>query len=106
MFMDLLLGEGISQAVRTVGPPRRRYLVDWGARILAANTPYHRIAAAVRAELLGRPRVTAAVARLLSAAGGGDSLGGGWALFWYELLDDALLNKHRSVANASPKSAE
>ena len=37
----------------------------------------------------GRPRATAAVARLLTAAGPGDALSGGWAVFWNELLDGA-----------------
>jgi hypothetical protein len=36
----------------------------------------------------------------LTAAGGGDALSGGWAVFWNELLDGAPPNRHRSVANA------
>ena len=51
-------------------------------------------------DLSGRPRATAAVARLLTAAGRGDALSGGWAVFWNELLDGAPPNRHRSVANA------
>ena len=43
---------------------------------------------------------TAAVARLLTAAGVSDALSGGWAVFWNELLDGAPPNRHRSVANA------
>ena len=34
------------------------------------------------------------------AAGRGDALSGGWAVFWNELLNGAPPNRHRSVANA------
>ena len=72
---------------------------SYRSRLAVEHLPYHRITAAVHAGLVGRPRVTAAVARLLTMAGRGDALSGGWAVFWNELLDGAPLNRHRSVAN-------
>jgi hypothetical protein len=42
----------------------------------------------------------AALARLLTRVGGGDSFAGGWAVFWNELLDGAPAGRHRSVASA------
>jgi hypothetical protein len=54
----------------------------------------------VHAALVGRPQATAAVARLLTAAGRSDALSGGWAVFWNELLNGAPPGKHRSVAGA------
>jgi hypothetical protein len=59
-------------------------LVDLGfaaeryrAWIAVEHLPYLRTADAIHAGLVGRPpRVTAAVARLLTTAGGGDALAG------------------------------
>ena len=73
---------------------------NYRSRLAVEHLPFHRIAAAVHAGLVGRPLATAAVARLLAVAGSSDALSGGWAVFWNELLDGAPLNRHRSVANA------
>ena len=48
----------------------------------------------------GTAPAVAAVARLLTTAGRGNALSGGWAVFWNELLDGAPRNRHRSIANA------
>ena len=100
-------GEGIAQAMnsgRAAADAILRCPGDaagvYRARLAVEHLPFHRIAAAVHAGLVGRPRATAAVARLLTTAGHGDALSGGWAVFWNELLDGAPPNRHRSVAHA------
>ena len=106
-LVNPMQGEGISQAM-TSGRAAAEAILggpadaaeSYRSRLAVEHLPYHRIAAAVHAGLVGRPRATAAVARLLTLAGRGDALSGGWAVFWNELLDGAPLNRHRSVANA------
>jgi flavin-dependent dehydrogenase len=100
-------GEGISQAM-TSGRAAAVAILSkpscaaesYRSRLAVEHLPYHQIAAAVHAGLVGRPLATAAVARLLTAAGRSDALSGGWAVFWNELLDGAPPNRHRSVASA------
>ena len=106
-LVNPMQGEGISQAMRSGRAAAEAILGGPGfasesyrSWIAVEHLPYHRIAAAVHAGLVGRPRATAAVARLLTMAGRSDALSGGWAVFWNELLDGAPLNRHRSVANA------
>jgi geranylgeranyl reductase family protein len=106
-LVNPMQGEGISQAMTSgrtaaetiLGSPSH-VAESYRSRLEVEHLPYHRIAAAVHAGLVGRPRATAAVARLLTTAGRGDALSGGWAVFWNELLDGAPPNRHRSVANA------
>jgi geranylgeranyl reductase family protein len=106
-LVNPMQGEGISQAMNSGRAAAETILGGPGDaaesyrhRLAVEHLPYHRIAAAAHAGLVGRPRLTAAVARLLTTAGRGDALSGGWAVFWNELLDGAPLNRHRSVANA------
>jgi geranylgeranyl reductase family protein len=106
-LVNPMQGEGISQAMtsgraaaETILRNPRHAAEEYRSRLAADHLPYHQIAAAVHSGLVGRPRATAAVARLLTAAGRGDALSGGWAVFWNELLDGAPPNRHRSVANA------
>ena len=106
-LVNPMQGEGIAQAMtsgraaaETILSKPRHAADAYRARLAAEHLPYHQIAAAVLAGLIGRPRATAAVARLLTAAAGGDALAGGWAVFWNELLEGAPPNRHRSVANA------
>ena len=106
-LVNPMQGEGISQAMTSgraaaeaiLGSPSDA-AESYRSRLAVEHLPFHRIAAAVHAGLVGRPLATAAVARLLAVAGSSDALSGGWAVFWNELLDGAPLNRHRSVANA------
>jgi menaquinone-9 beta-reductase len=106
-LVNPMQGEGISQAMTSGRAAAEAILTKPGhaadryrSTLAVDHLPYHRIAAAVHAGLVGRPRATAAVARLLTAAGPGDALSGGWAVFWNELLDGAPPNRHRAVAQA------
>jgi geranylgeranyl reductase family protein len=106
-LVNPMQGEGIAQAMTSgraaaeaILSQTSRAAESYRSRLGVAHLPYHQIAAAVHAGLVGRPRATAAVARLLTVAGRGDALSGGWAVFWNELLDGAPPNRHRSVANA------
>jgi flavin-dependent dehydrogenase len=106
-LVNPLQGEGISQAMGSgrsaadavLGGPRH-VAERYRATLAAEHLPYHRITAATQAALVGRPRATAAVARMLTAVGGGKAMAGGWAIFWNELLDGAPLSRHRSIATA------
>ncbi len=106
-LVNPMQGEGIAQAMTSGRAAAEAILTRPGhaadtyrSRLAVEHLPYHRIAAAVHAGLVGRRRATAAVARLLTAAGHGDALSGGWAVFWNELLDGAPPNRHRLVAHA------
>ena len=106
-LVNPLQGEGIAQAMGSGRAAAEAILGEPGnaagryrARLAVDHLPYFRITAAVQAALLGRPRAVAAVARLLTTAGRGNALSGGWAVFWNELLDGAPRNRHRSIANA------
>jgi flavin-dependent dehydrogenase len=106
-LVNPLQGEGIAQAMGSgraaaeaiLSTPERAAEL-YRARLAADHLPYHRITAALQAGLVGRPRAVAAVARLLTTAARGNTLAGGWAVFWNELLEGAPRNRHRSVANA------
>jgi menaquinone-9 beta-reductase len=106
-LINPLQGEGIAQAMGSgrlvaqtllAGPGHaaERYCVA----LATEHFPYQRITAAMQAALIGRPRAVATLARLLTVAGSSDSLAGGWAVFWNELLEGAPPGRHRSVAAA------
>jgi len=106
-LVNPMQGEGISQAMTSGRAAAGAILSkpshaaeEYLSWLAADHLPYHQIAAAVHAGLVGRPRATAAVARLLTGAGRSDALSGGWAVFWNELLNGAPPNRHRSVAKA------
>ncbi len=106
-LVNPMQGEGISQAMTSGRAAAEAILTrpshaadTYRSRLAVEHLPYHRITAAVHAGLVGRPRATSTVARLLTTAGRGDTLAGGWAVFWNELLDGAPPNRHRSVAHA------
>jgi geranylgeranyl reductase family protein len=106
-LVNPMQGEGVAQAMTSGRAAADAILSrpshaaeEYRSSLAAEHLPYHQITAAVHAGLVGRPRATAAVARLLTTAGRVDALSGGWAVFWNELLDGAPPNRHRSVANA------
>ncbi|MGA7418154.1 MAG: geranylgeranyl reductase family protein [Acidimicrobiales bacterium] len=111
-LVNPLQGEGIAQALssgRSAGESvlhhPGRVAEHYCATLAAQHLPYHRIAAAIQGALLGRPRAVSAVTRLLTAVGRNDSLGGGWAVFWNELLDGAPPGRHRALAAAATRVA-
>jgi geranylgeranyl reductase family protein len=111
-LVNPLQGEGIAQAMssgRSAGESvlrqPGRVAEHYCATLAAQHLPYHRIAAATQAALLGRPRAVSAVTRLLTAVGHNDSLGGGWAVFWNELLDGAPPGRDRALAAAATRVA-
>jgi flavin-dependent dehydrogenase len=106
-LINPLQGEGIAQGMRSgqlaaetllAGPGRaaERY----STALVSEHLPYQKITAALQAALVGRPWAVAALARFLTVAATGDSLAGGWAVFWNELLEGAPPGRHRSVASA------
>jgi flavin-dependent dehydrogenase len=111
-LVNPLQGEGISQAMGSGRAAGEAILKDpaqaaerYRATLAHHHRPYQRIAAATQAALVGRPRVVAAIARLLTAAGHTDALAGGWAIFWNELLEGAPQGRHQAVATAMTRVA-
>jgi menaquinone-9 beta-reductase len=106
-LINPLQGEGIAQAMRSGQLAADTLLAGPGqvagrytTALVSEHLPYQKITAALQSVLVGRPWAVAAVARLLTAAASGDSLAGGWAVFWNELLEGAPAGRHRSVALA------
>ncbi|HEY3809866.1 MAG TPA: geranylgeranyl reductase family protein [Acidimicrobiales bacterium] len=104
-LVNPLQGEGIAQAMQSGRWAAEAILhtpggaaVRYRARLAAAHLPYQRVTAALQAAVVSRPRAVAALARLLTGAGRNDTLAGGWAVFWNELLDGAPPGSHRAVA--------
>jgi geranylgeranyl reductase family protein len=105
-LVNSLQGEGISQAlgsgraaaqaVLDVGPARAasRYKAELARRY----APYASTTAPLTAVMVGRPRLTASVGRLLTAPGIGRVVAGGWAVYWNDLLEGAAPGRRRQVA--------
>lgn len=116
-LVNPLQGEGIAQAMQSgrwaaeaiVGRPagpagaHADVAARYRARLVGAHLPYHRIAAALQGAVVGRPRAVAGLTRLLTAAGQGDAVAGGWAVFWNELLDGAPAGAHRGIATLATR---
>jgi menaquinone-9 beta-reductase len=107
-LVNPLQGEGIAQALGSGRLAAEAILRgaglaahDYRRNLAAQHLPYHRIAAALQRATVGRPRLMAALARLLARAGRVDRIGGGWSVFWNELLDGAPPNDHEAVARAA-----
>jgi menaquinone-9 beta-reductase len=105
-LVNPLQGEGIAQAMTSGRAAAEAVLAGPSSsaasyRVWLADThlPYETIAAVAHDVLVGRPRVTSAVARLLTLPLG-PALAGGWALFWNELFDGAPPGRSRAVAGA------
>ncbi len=107
-LVNPLQGEGIAQAMtsgRAAAEAVLRFPGEAATRyrdqLSRSHLPYQRITAAMHALLVRRPRAVAAVGRLLTAPVIGDSLAGGWGVFWNELLEGAAPGRARTVAAAS-----
>jgi flavin-dependent dehydrogenase len=106
-LVNPLQGEGIAQAMgsgrlaahailNAAGQAAGQYKMS----LAAAHLPYHRVAAALQKAMVRRPEAVAVAARLLVDLGRIDAVGGGWSVFWNELLNGAPPNRHRAVARA------
>lgn len=103
-LVNPLQGEGIAQAMMS-GRAAAQAVLDgpstaaarYRAWLADAHLPYELIAAVTHDVLVGRPRLTSAVGRLLTLPLG-PALAGGWAIFWNELFDGAPPGRGRDVA--------
>ncbi len=95
-LVNPMQGEGIAQAMRSgrlaaqailTGPDHAAE--SYRSAIAAAHLPYQRITAVAQSALVGRPWAVSLLVRLLTVVSGLDSVAGGWAVFWNELLDGA-----------------
>lgn len=105
-LVNSLQGEGIAQAlgsgraaaeaVLKGGPARASslYLEELAARY----APHALTTGPATAWMIERPRVVAAIGRLLTAPGIGHALAGGWAIYWNDLLEGASPGWPRRVA--------
>ncbi len=105
-LINPLQGEGISQAMRSGRAAAEAVLAEpaapamhYRAWIESTYSPFLSVAAPAHGALLPRPRVTAAVGRLLTAPGVGRVIAGGWSIFWNDLLDGAVQRPARTVAS-------
>jgi geranylgeranyl reductase family protein len=106
-LINPLQGEGIAQAMSSGRLAAQAILAGPGhaaesyrSAIASAHLPYQRITAVAQSALVGRPWAVSTLVRLLTVVSGLDSVAGGWAVFWNELLDGAPPGRHRSVATA------
>ena len=104
-LVNPLQGEGIAHALSSGRAAARAVLggpaaapARYRATVLGEHRAFHRAAGSVHAALVGRPRTTDAVGRLLTTPVVGRALAGGWSIFWNELLDGARPGRARSVA--------
>lgn len=104
-LVNPLQGEGIAQAVASGRAAAESILRSAGGatgayldRLAGAHLPYHRVAAAGHAALVGRPRAVSGLARLITAPPVATAVAGGWGIFWNELLDGANPGSARRVA--------
>jgi len=104
-LVNPLQGEGIAQAMTSGRAAAEAIIGAAGSAAMhyrrglaRSHLPYHRIAAAGHAALVGRPRAISAVGRLLTAPGIGSALADGWGIFWNELFEGAAPGSPRNVA--------
>ena len=109
-LVNPLQGEGISQAMRSgqaaaqavlAGPDTGRDAIR--GYLASAFAPYQSAAAPAHAALLARPKVTAAIGRLLTAPAVGRLIAGGWSIYWNDLLEGAAPGPPRSLASTAAR---
>jgi geranylgeranyl reductase family protein len=108
-LVNPLQGEGIAQALASgraaaeaiisAGPTRAA--ASYRAELSRRYGAYASQTAPVTALLLGRPRLTAGIGRLLTAPVMGKVLAGAWALYWNDLVDGAPPGRRRSGAKTA-----
>ncbi len=106
-LVNPLQGEGIAEAMAsgraaaeailtTPATAAATYSMALKRRYLA----YHSATAALQQTLIDRPRLVSALGRLLTAPGVGRLVGGGWGIYWNDLLDGAAPGVDRRIASA------
>ncbi|MGH8998134.1 MAG: geranylgeranyl reductase family protein [Acidimicrobiia bacterium] len=107
-LVNPLQGEGLSQAMTSGRAAAEAVLAEPGRpapryrqALASAYDGLYQPAARLHAALVRRPRVSSAVARVLTAPGVGRSVAGAWALYWNDLVDGAPPGLDRSLAGAA-----
>jgi hypothetical protein len=108
-LVNSLQGEGISQALGSGRAAAEAILgcgpdgaaADYLRRLTLQYAPYAAATAPLTAAMVGRPRVVAAMGRLLTGPVVGPLLAGGWSVFWNDLLDGAVPGWPRRTAAAA-----
>jgi flavin-dependent dehydrogenase len=113
-LVNPLQGEGIAQALASgraaaeaillAGPDRAADRYRRELRRMYA--PYASTTAPLVAAMLRRPKVVAAVGRLVTGPGVGRLVAGGWSVYWNDLLDGARPGWPRRVAGLAQTVAE
>jgi menaquinone-9 beta-reductase len=113
-LVNPLQGEGISQALASgraaaqavleAGPGR---VADGYRRELGRlYAPYASTTAPLVSGMLRRPKVVAAVGRVVTGPGVGRLVAGGWSVYWNDLLDGARPGWPRGVATLAHRTAD
>jgi flavin-dependent dehydrogenase len=104
-LVNPLQGEGISQAMDS-GRAAATAVIErpseaasrYVAHLRRTHFPYQGATAEVHATLVSSPRLVSLVGRLLTTPPVARTLGGGWGVYWNDLLDGAAPGGARRVA--------
>jgi geranylgeranyl reductase family protein len=107
-LVNPLQGEGIAQAMDS-GQAAALAVIEhpaeaasrFVAHLRRAHFPYQSATAGVHAALVGSPRTVSLVGRLLTTPLVARVVGGGWGVYWNDLLDGAAPGSARRVAQVA-----
>src|SRR5207302_3003797 len=111
-LVNPLQGEGIAQAMDS-GRAAATAVIErpaeaasrYVAHLRRTHFPYQAATAGVHATLVSSPRMVSLVGRLLTTPLVGRTLGGGWGVYWNDLLDGAAPGGPRRVARVADSVA-
>jgi geranylgeranyl reductase family protein len=107
-LVNPLQGEGIAQAMDS-GRAAATAVIDrpaeaasrYVAHLRRTHLPYQGATAGVHATLVSSPRMVSLVGRLLTTPTVARAVGGGWGVYWNDLLDGAAPGGARRVARVA-----
>jgi hypothetical protein len=107
-LVNPLQGEGIAQAMdsgRAAATAVVEHPAEAASRYVAhlrrTHLPYQGATAGVHAALVSSPRMVSLVGRLLTTPLVARTIGGGWGVYWNDLLDGAAPGGPRRVAQVA-----
>ena len=104
-LVNPLQGEGIAQAMDS-GRAAAQAIIDhpaeaaslYVAHLRRTHYPYQSATAGVHASLVTSPRLVSLVGRVLTTGPVASAVGGGWGVYWNDLIDGAAPGKARRIA--------
>jgi geranylgeranyl reductase family protein len=111
-LVNPLQGEGIAQAMDSGRAAALAVLerpaeaaTRYVAHLRRTHFPYQAATAGVHATLVSSPRLVSVVGRLLTTPAVARAVGGGWGVYWNDLLDGAAPGGARRVAHVAHAAA-